>query len=63
MLLLVPSDELPFGLVGEETTIVALLLTHRLLLLRYILLVSHAHISYWIIPPPTTKPSLYITKD
>ena len=35
------SHELPFGLIFEEATIVLLLLVYRLLLLRYVLVVSH----------------------
>ena len=37
-----PADELAFGLGGEETGVVALLLLHRLLLLRYVVVVGHA---------------------
>ena len=36
------SYKLPFGLVVKEATIVLLLLIHRLLLLRYVLVVCHA---------------------
>ena len=36
-----PSHKLPFGLVLQETAIVLLLLVHRLLLLRYVLVVCH----------------------
>ena len=36
-----PSYKLPFGLVFKETTILLLLLIYRLLLLRYVLVVSH----------------------
>ena len=35
------SYKLPFGLVLHEATILLLLLVHRLLLLRYVLVVSH----------------------
>ena len=35
------SDKLPFGLVLKEATIIQLLLAYRLLLLRYVLVVSH----------------------
>ena len=38
---LMSSHELPFGLIFEEATIVLLLLVYRLLLLRYVLVVSH----------------------
>jgi hypothetical protein len=35
------SHKLPFGLVLHEAAIVSLLLVYRLLLLRYVLVVSH----------------------
>ena len=35
------TDKLPFGLVLQETAIVLLFLIYRLLLLRYVLVVSH----------------------
>ena len=35
------TDKLPFGLVFQETAIILLLLVYRLLLLRYVLVVSH----------------------
>ena len=35
------SHKLPFGLVFKETTILLLLLVYRLLLLRYVFVVSH----------------------
>ena len=35
------SYKLPFGLIFEEAAIVPLLLVNRLLLLRYVLVVSH----------------------
>ena len=35
------SHELPFGLIFEEATIIRLFLINRLLLLRYVLVVSH----------------------
>lgn len=35
------SHELPFGLIFEKTAIVLLLLVYRLLLLGYVLVVSH----------------------
>ena len=35
-----PTDKLSFGLVIQETSVIGLLL-HRLLLLRYIFVVSH----------------------
>lgn len=35
------SNKLPFWLVFKETTILLLLLIHRLLLLCYVLVVSH----------------------
>lgn len=35
------SHELPFGLVLQETAIVLLFLIYRLLLLRYVFVVSH----------------------
>ena len=38
---LMPSYKLPFWLVFKETTILLLLLVYRLLLLRYVLVVSH----------------------
>ncbi len=36
-----PSYKLPFGLVLQETAIVLLFLVYRLLLLGYVLVVSH----------------------
>ena len=36
-----PSYKLPFWLVFKETTILLLFLVYRLLLLRYVLVVSH----------------------
>ena len=38
---LMSSHELPFGLIFEEAAIVLLLLVYRLLLLGYVLVVSH----------------------
>ena len=35
------SYKLPFGLIFKETTIIRLLLIHRLLFLRYVLVVCH----------------------
>ena len=35
------TDKLPFGLVLQETAIVLLFLVYRLLLLRYVFVVSH----------------------
>ena len=35
------SDKLPFGLILEETAVILLLLVYRLLLLGYVLVVSH----------------------
>ena len=35
------SYKLPFGLILKEATIIRLLLIYRLLLLRYVLVVSH----------------------
>ena len=35
------SNELPFGLIFEEAAIIRLFLINRLLLLRYVLVVSH----------------------
>ena len=40
------TDKLPFGLVLQETAIVLLLLVYRLLLLRYVLVVSHFFLVY-----------------
>ena len=39
--LLMSTDKLPFGLIFEKTTILLPLLVHRLLLLGYVLVVSH----------------------
>lgn len=38
---LVPTDKLPFWLILKETAIILQLLVYRLLLLRYVLVVSH----------------------
>ena len=40
-----PSYKLPFWLVFKETTILLLLLSHRLLLLRYVFVVGHQSIT------------------
>ena len=36
-----PTDELAFRLGGKETGVIALLFLHRLLLLRYVIVVGH----------------------
>lgn len=40
------SYKLPFGLILEETAVILLLLVYRLLLLRYVLVVSHFFLVY-----------------
>ena len=39
--LLMSTDKLPFGLIFEKTTVILLLLVHRLLLLGYVFFVCH----------------------
>ena len=42
VLLSVSTDELAFGLGGEETGVIRLLFLHRLSLLRYVVIVGHS---------------------
>ena len=42
VLISVSTDELAFGLGGEETGVIRLLFLHRLSLLRYVVIVGHS---------------------